>query len=107
MIASGPAVFNRYGFAVNFVRDKDIVVHANFERKIGGVAVVAFEEDEFGIVLWFDQIREREEGNAFPFHFELAPGGDAMEITHIFELRERSEFLPTQSDWIFNQSMNF
>jgi len=100
-------MFNRDGFAVNFVRDEDIVVHANVERKIGRIAVVAFEENEFGFVLRFDQISQREKGDAFPFHFELAPGGDAMEITHIFELRERSEFLPTQSDGFFDEAMNF
>lgn len=105
--AGGAAVFDGDLFAVNFVGDEDIVIHADVEGEVGGVAVVAFEEDEFGGGLGFDEIGQGEESDAFPFHLELAPGGDAVEIAGVFELGQGGELIPIESDGVFDVAVDF
>jgi len=51
----------------------------------------------------FGQCEERDAGER---HVELAPGGDAVKIAHIGELRQCHELLPVQSDGILDEAVN-
>ena len=54
-----------------------------------------------------NKFSEGEEGDAGPADVELAPGGDAMEVAHVFELREGVEFLPGEGPWVLDQAADF
>ena len=86
--------------------DQHIVVHADIERIVGRVTVVAFEENVRGFGLWLHQIHEREERHAGKLHVELTPRRDAMKVTHIGELWQREEIFPRQRHRILHLAAN-
>src|ERR1043166_7441597 len=57
--------------------------------------------------LWLNEVCQREESDSFPFHIELAPGGDAMEIAHVLELWQGQKAAPVQGSGVFDMSVNF
>lgn len=104
--ARGSAVFHGDGFAVDFVGDEDVVIHADFERVVGGVAVVAFEKDKLCFRLGFDEVGNGEEGDTFPFHLEFAPGGDTVKIADVLKLREGGELIPVECNGILDKAVD-
>ena len=81
--------------------------HADIQRIVSRVTVVAFEENVSGLGLGFDKLRYGEEGYPLPFHIKLAPSGDAVKVAHILELRQGQELLPVQSDRVLDQAVDF
>ena len=104
---AGPAVLARDRFAVELRRDQDVVVETIVEADIGGVAVVAGEKNMLHFRFRPNEIDEGEEGDALPAAIELAPGGDAVEIAHVFELREGVELFPGEGLRILDQAADF
>ena len=51
-----------------------------------------------------NEFGESEEGDAGPLDVEFAPGGDAVEIAHVFEVRQRVEFLPGEGLRVLDQT---
>ena len=88
-------------------RDEDVVVHHVVEADVGGVAVVAGEEDVLRFRFRLDEFGEGEEGDAVPLHVEFAPGGDAVEIADVFELREGVEFFPREGLRMLDRAADF
>src|SRR3954451_6228785 len=86
--------------------NENIVVHNVFETHIRGVIVVTPEENIFRIGLWPNYFRKGEEGHPTPVHVELAPGGDAMEIARILELRKIVKLLPGEGFCILDQAID-
>ena len=97
----------RDGFVVELRGDKDVVVAHVFEADVAGVAVVAGEEDVLHLRFWPNEFDESKEGDAAPAAIELAPGGDAVEIAHVFELREGVELFPGECLRILNEAADF
>ena len=97
----------RDGFVVEFRGDKNVVVAHVLEADVAGVAVVAGEEDVFHLRFWPNEFDESKEGDAAPAAIELAPGGDAVEIAHVFELRKRVELFPGECLRILNEAADF
>ena len=100
-------MLNRQRLPVPFVRNQDIIVHAHVQRVVRGVTIKAFEEDVGCDRPGFDEVGDGEEGDSFPFHVELAPGGDTVKIAHILELWQSQELLPVQGNRIFYFAVDF
>src|SRR5262245_44318502 len=71
-------VFLAKWFAVPRMRDHHVVVHADIERVVCRVTVVALEENMGGVRFRFHEVGQREEGHSLEFHVELAPGRDTV-----------------------------
>src|SRR6266850_7663876 len=89
------------------MRDEDVVVETDFEGIVRGIAVVTLEEDMGGLGFGSDKVCEREEGHAFPGHVELSPGGNAMEVADIVELRKGEKLRPGKGDGVLHFAANF
>src|SRR2546426_9494471 len=85
-----PSVFLGQRLVIPFVCDQPVVIHADIERIVRRVTVVAFEEHVRGLGLRLHQVCDGKKGHAFPFHVELAPGGDTMKVARVLELRKRA-----------------
>ena len=59
--ARGAPMFFRDRFAVPAMGDQDVVIHANIERVIGRITVVAFEKDMAGAGFWANEVGDGEE----------------------------------------------
>src|SRR5205807_5539209 len=101
------AMLFRQRFAVPLVRNDHVVVHADLEWIVRRVTVVALEEDVCGFGLRFHEVGNSEECHSLPFPVELGPGGDAMKVAYVFELRQREELLPVQRDRVLDQAVDF
>ena len=97
----------RQRFAVPLVRDEHVVVHADLEWIVRRVTVVALEEDVCGLGLRLHKVGDGEKRHPLPFHVELGPGGDAMKVAYVFELRQREELLPVQRDRVLYEAVDF
>ncbi len=104
--ARGTTMLDGDGLSVNLVRDEDVIVQADIERVVRGIAVVALEENEFRGGPGPDQLSEGEKGDALPVHFVFGPGGDAMEVAHVPELGQGVELVPTEGDRVFDLAVN-
>ena len=56
---------------------------------------------------WPHEFDEGEKGDAAPAAIEFAPGGDAMEVGHVFELREGIELFPGECLRVLDQPADF
>ena len=100
--ARGSAVIARNRFAIELRGHEHIVIERVFDSDIGGIAIVAAKENVTHFRFRFHNFRQREKGDTAPVAIEFAPGGDAMEIGDVFELRESIEFLPGECLRIFH-----
>src|ERR1700686_5177941 len=105
--AGRPAVLSPDRLSIELRGDEDVVVHAIFQANIGAVAIVAGEEDVFHFRFRPDEFGESEESDAAPAAIELAPGRDAVEVAHVFELRKRVEFLPGEGARKLDETADF
>ena len=105
--ARGAAVIARDRFAVELGGDEDVVVTDIVVADVGGVAVVAGEKDVPHFRFWPNEFDEGEEGDAAPATIELAPGGDAVEVAHVFKLREGVELFPGECLRVLDETADF
>jgi len=92
------AVLLRQRLAVPFVA---IITSSSRQTASGfvrGIAVVALEQKRaWPRASGFTSSGDGEESDPLEFHIELAPGGDAMEVAHVLELRQRQELFPVST----------
>src|SRR5947207_158008 len=105
--ARGAAVIARNRFAIELRGHERIVIERVFDSDIGGIAIVTAKENMTYFRFRFHNFRQREKGDTAPVAIEFAPGGDAMEIGDVFELRESIEFFPGECLRIFHQPADF
>src|SRR4051812_11557993 len=86
--------------------DENIIIHAHIEGVVGGVSVVALEEDVRGFCLGFYEFRQREKRNPLPFHVVLAPGGYAMKVAYVLELGQSQKLVPLYRNRILHKAMD-
>ena len=100
--ARGATVIARNRFAIELRGHEHIVIERVFDSDIGGIAIVAAKENVTHFWFRFHNFRQREKSDTAPVAIEFAPGGDAMEIGDVFELRESIEFLPGECLRVFH-----
>src|SRR5207237_10763224 len=105
--ARGAAVVACNRFAVELRSHERTVVERVFDSDIGGIAIVAAKENVMHFRFRFHNFRQREKGDTAPVAIEFAPGGDAMEIGDVFELRESIRFVPAEWVWMLHSRAYF
>ena len=100
-------VIARNRFTVELRRDHRIIVEGIFEPHISRVTIITPEKNVTRLGFGFYDVGQRKESDASPSAIELAPGSDAVEIAHIFELFERIELFPGERFRILHQPTDF
>src|SRR5690348_10527143 len=88
------SMFGHERFVIIFQSDKGLSVDYIGERYIRSVTTIAKCSNEHGVAIQFGVLKQSIEADAFPFHVEMSPLGDAGDIHNIFLHRELKEFLP-------------
>src|SRR4030095_4972570 len=96
-------MFDRQWLSIPCVGDQDILLQTYLKRIVGRVPVVTLKENMGSVHLWLDQLRKRNESDAFPFHVELAPGRYAVEITGVCKLGQCKKRLPRDASRTLDQ----
>ena len=65
---------------------------------------MAGAEDMARVLLRHDELGERAEPDSPPVIVEAAPGGHAMEVAHVLNLRQLHEVVPTERHRIFDET---
>src|SRR5579864_1207377 len=104
--AHRPAMLAWQGLALPGVREKYVVIIEISERKVRRVIVIGMKHDEAR--LWL-RLREAEDvlcANAVPLIVEARPGGNAVNIGDVAELRLNLKFGPTPIELVLDQAID-
>ncbi len=81
---AGPPCSGASGLSSYFNGDEGLAVDNVCEGNVGGIAAVTISRDEHGFAIQVNVFEKRIETDAFPFHVEMRPLGNAGNIHHIF-----------------------